>query len=147
MSESVHTSTTELLDPENVDAAFGISLIFCIEAEILRCFISTSSFRRPSLICDSRRHCTVFASVPLYSSTTKMPVWLWISRWYLSWDQSFTYVLPVYDGYLDFKFGYSHQLYIIEAQFGRPTVQWKPHPQIPTRSKDRRGLRKPPLGN
>ena len=53
----VHTySPTELMDPENVDVAFGISLISCIDAEILRCFISSSGFRWPSLICDLRRH-------------------------------------------------------------------------------------------
>ena len=40
-SESVHSSPTELLDPENVDVAFGISLLSCIEAEILRYFICT----------------------------------------------------------------------------------------------------------
>ena len=44
MSESVHTSTTELLNPGNVNVAFEISWIFCIEAEIWRCFISTSGF-------------------------------------------------------------------------------------------------------
>ena len=42
MSESVHTSPTELLDPETVDVAFGISLLSSIEAEILRYFICTS---------------------------------------------------------------------------------------------------------
>ena len=35
MSDSVHTSFTELQDPENVDAAFGISLLSSIEAETL----------------------------------------------------------------------------------------------------------------
>ena len=34
MSESVHTSTTELLNPENVNVTFEISWIFCIVAEI-----------------------------------------------------------------------------------------------------------------
>jgi len=33
MTESVHTSSTVLLDPENVGVAFGILLIFIIEAE------------------------------------------------------------------------------------------------------------------
>ena len=60
MLDSVHTSPTELLDPENVGVAFEISLLFSIEAEILRRFISTSGFWRPSSICDLRRHCTVF---------------------------------------------------------------------------------------
>ena len=73
-SESVHTNTTKLLDPENVGVATGTSLVSFLEAEILRCFISTSAFWRPSSICDSRRHCTEFTSVPLCSLTTKMPV-------------------------------------------------------------------------
>ena len=38
MSDSVHTSTTELLDLENVAVAFGISLISCIEAEFIALF-------------------------------------------------------------------------------------------------------------
>ena len=42
MSDSVHTSFTELLDPENVDVAFGISLLSSIEAEILRYGMCTS---------------------------------------------------------------------------------------------------------
>ena len=108
ISKSVHTSTTELLDLENVDVALEILLISsieaeilryltcnsgngshlrfttypdvgecshyfhrvagprkcgcsswnllisCIEAEVLRCFISTSGFWQSSLICDSR---------------------------------------------------------------------------------------------
>ena len=40
MSESVHTRAV-LLDPENVGVAFGISLLSCIEAEILRYSICT----------------------------------------------------------------------------------------------------------
>ena len=36
LSESVQTRTTELLDPENVGVALGISLLSSIEAEILR---------------------------------------------------------------------------------------------------------------
>ena len=36
MSESVQNSLAVLLDPENVGVAFGISLLSCIEAEILR---------------------------------------------------------------------------------------------------------------
>ena len=83
MSESVPTSPTELLDPENVDVAFGISLKSCIVAEILCCVISTSNFWRPSLTCDSRRRCTVFLSVTVCTATTKMPVWFQDSRWYL----------------------------------------------------------------
>ena len=43
MSESVHTSPTELLDLENVGVAFGISLLSSTEAELLRYFICTSS--------------------------------------------------------------------------------------------------------
>ena len=31
---SVHTSPTELLDPENVGVAVGISLLSCIQADI-----------------------------------------------------------------------------------------------------------------
>ena len=42
MSDSVHTSFTELLDPENVHVAFGISLLSSIEAEILHYSICTS---------------------------------------------------------------------------------------------------------
>ena len=42
MSEGVHNSPTELLDPENVSVDFGISLLYSIEAEILRYFICTS---------------------------------------------------------------------------------------------------------
>ena len=34
MSERVHTSTNELLDPENVGVAFVISLLSSVEAEI-----------------------------------------------------------------------------------------------------------------
>ena len=33
---------TELLDPENVGVAFGVSLQFSIDAEIMRYFICTS---------------------------------------------------------------------------------------------------------
>ena len=71
MSESVHTSPTELLDPENVGVAFGISLISCMLVEILHCFISTSGFWRPSLIFDSLRYCTVFISIALCSLIKK----------------------------------------------------------------------------
>ena len=42
MSESVLTIPAVLLDPQNVCVAFGISLLPCIEAEILRFFTSTS---------------------------------------------------------------------------------------------------------
>ena len=42
MSESVHTSPAVMLDPENVRVAFGISLLSCMEAKILRYFTSTS---------------------------------------------------------------------------------------------------------
>ena len=42
MSESVYTSPTVLLDPENVGVAFRISLLSSIEAEISRYFICTS---------------------------------------------------------------------------------------------------------
>ena len=41
MSESVHTTTAKLLEPENVGLAVGISLLTSIEAEILRYFICT----------------------------------------------------------------------------------------------------------
>ena len=42
MSDSVHTHTTELLDPENVDVAFGISLLrITEEADLLHYFILT----------------------------------------------------------------------------------------------------------
>ena len=34
MSESVHTISAVLLDPENVGVALGILLISCLEAEI-----------------------------------------------------------------------------------------------------------------
>ena len=34
MSDSVHTISAVLLDPEDVGLAFGISLLSCIEAEI-----------------------------------------------------------------------------------------------------------------
>ena len=44
MSESVDISSTELLDPENVGVTFGISLISCVDTEIMRCFISASGF-------------------------------------------------------------------------------------------------------
>ena len=43
MPESVHTSSVVLADLENVGVAFAISLLSCVEAEILRYFISTSS--------------------------------------------------------------------------------------------------------
>ena len=36
LSESVNTSSTMLLGPENVEVDFGISLLSCIEADILR---------------------------------------------------------------------------------------------------------------
>ena len=39
ISDSVHTSPAELLDPENVGVAFKISLLPSVEAEKLRCFI------------------------------------------------------------------------------------------------------------
>ena len=39
MLDSSHTSFAELLDPENVGVAFGISLLSSIEAEIMRCSI------------------------------------------------------------------------------------------------------------
>jgi len=55
MSKSVQTSPAVLLDPTNVGAYFGILLISCTEAEVLRCFISTARFWRPSVICDSRK--------------------------------------------------------------------------------------------
>ena len=42
ISESVNTSPAVLLDPENVGVAFGISLLSCIEAEILRYSICAS---------------------------------------------------------------------------------------------------------
>ena len=42
MSESVYTSWAVLLDPKNVGVAVGISLLSCIEAELLCYFISTS---------------------------------------------------------------------------------------------------------
>ena len=42
MLDSVHTSTAELLDPENVIVAFGLSLLSNIEADILRYFTCTS---------------------------------------------------------------------------------------------------------
>ena len=43
MSESVHTSSAVLLDPANVGVAFGILLLSCITADILRYFLVTSS--------------------------------------------------------------------------------------------------------
>ena len=43
MSESVHTISAVLLNPENVGVAFGISSLSSIEAEILRYFLCTSS--------------------------------------------------------------------------------------------------------
>ena len=51
----------------------------------------------------------------------------------------FSYLLPVYGRHFDFRLDYSHQLYIIEVLLGRPTVWWKPHEKIPTRSEDNRG--------
>jgi hypothetical protein len=45
MSESVHTSLTELLDPGNVNVAFGISCLHRIEAE------NSSYSRNRCLIC------------------------------------------------------------------------------------------------
>ena len=42
ISESVLISPAVLLDPENVSLAFGISLLSCIEAEIMRYVTSTS---------------------------------------------------------------------------------------------------------
>ena len=42
MSGSVHTSSTVLANLENVDVAFGISLQFYIQAEIMRYFTGTS---------------------------------------------------------------------------------------------------------
>ena len=42
MSESVHTISAVLLDPENMGIAFGISSLSGIEAEVLRYFICTS---------------------------------------------------------------------------------------------------------
>jgi len=61
MSESVHNSSTVLLDPENVDVAFGISLNSCIEADILRCFISTSGF--VAAIFDLMTHADIACTV------------------------------------------------------------------------------------
>ena len=134
MSESVHNSLTELLDPENVGVAFGMSLLSSIEAEILRCFISTSDFRRPSLICDSRRIRSVWRWVPLCSLTTIMLVEIFDATLYISWYLSFSCLLPVYGRHLGLRYRYS--LYIIEVQLGRPTVQWKSQNKIPTRSED-----------
>ena len=45
-------------------------------------------------------------------------------------------MLPVYGRHLDFGYGYSDQLYIIEVQLGRPAVQLKPHKKLLTRSAD-----------
>ena len=36
MSESVHISSAVMTDLENVGVAFGITLLSCVEAEILR---------------------------------------------------------------------------------------------------------------
>ena len=41
MSKSVHTSPAVLLDIENMGAAFGISLLSSIDAEILRYVLCT----------------------------------------------------------------------------------------------------------
>ena len=42
MEDSMQSSTTVLLDPQNVGVTFGKSLLSCIEAEILRYFACTS---------------------------------------------------------------------------------------------------------
>ena len=42
MSESVHFSSAVLVDLEKVGVAFGISLLSCIDAEILRYVTSIS---------------------------------------------------------------------------------------------------------
>ena len=42
VSDSVHTSPIELLDPETVGVAIGMSLLSSTEAEILHYFICTS---------------------------------------------------------------------------------------------------------
>ena len=49
-SESVHASSVVLTDLENVGVAFGISLLSCMEAEILPYFIVSSSIWRKTLI-------------------------------------------------------------------------------------------------
>ena len=43
MSESIHTRSAMLMNLENAGVAIGISLLYCIEADILRYFICTSS--------------------------------------------------------------------------------------------------------
>ena len=47
----------------------------------------------------------------------------------------FLYLLPAYGRYLNFRFEHSHQLYIVEIQFGCLTVQWKPDTKLPPVSK------------
>ena len=42
MSESVYCISAMLLDPKNVGVAFGISLLSCTKAEILRYVMCTS---------------------------------------------------------------------------------------------------------
>jgi len=42
MSETVHTSSAVLMDPEHVGVAFGISLLSSVQAEVLRYFLCTS---------------------------------------------------------------------------------------------------------
>ena len=67
MSESVHTYT-ELLDPENAGVACGISLLSSIEAEMLRCLISTSGMCR---FDSPRTYIRVFRRVPYWYSVSE----------------------------------------------------------------------------
>ena len=146
ISESVHTSPVVLANLGNVGVVFPISLPSCVWAEISRCFISTSGYWRSSPTCDSRRHCTVFISVPLCSSTTKCGFGHWniICILCRSPNLHSSNFLPAYGGHLDFRFEHSDKLYIVEIQFERPTFQCKPRQKLPTRSEDNGRLRKPP---
>ena len=150
-SESVHTKTAVLLNPGNMGAANGIPLLICVEAEILRSFISTSGYWRSSLMCDSRRHLTVFClhqfcCVPW---PRKCGLVIGISLPSCVWAKT-----DVFHSFFRFMAAisisgsmYSHQLYIVEVQFGRPTAPWKLYKKslpVPKIIWGAWGLRKPP---
>jgi len=124
MSDSIHTSPAVLLDPKHVDVAFGILLIALIKAEILHCFIATSGFWQPSLICDSNQHrCFLISSVVFLDHKNAVLVlgFQFVSCFFLLLFSQFFIPASSRVAIL-ISNSYSRQLYVIEVQFGPPTV-------------------------
>ena len=125
-------SLIELPDAIKVGVALEIVLLSNIEAEILHTLFYFY-LRFLAAIFDLRLIPTlhnVYISA-ICSSITKLPVWCWNSRSYLLFSLIPTFFKPASDiGYgchLDYQFGYSHRLYITDALFRWPTVQYKAH--------------------